>query len=88
MNDKVKVAVTPQAWMELYKILYNLMGDMGQWSDKHDLPVQVTMGTFAGMYEVIGATSNACECDACNHVIDSFADELVGRMIDTSGTVH
>lgn len=88
MNDKIKVEVTPQAWMDLYKILYNLMGEMGQWSDKHDLPVQVTMGAFAGMYEVIGTTPNACECDECNHVIDSFADELVGRMIDTSGTVH
>lgn len=88
MNDKIKVEVTPQAWMDLYKILYSLMGEMGQWSDKHDLPVQVTMGTFAGMYEVIGTTSNACECDECNHVIDSFADELVARMIDTSGTVH
>ena len=52
------------------------------------LPVQVTMGTFAGLYEVIGTTSNACECDECNHVIDSFADELVARMIDIGGTVH
>lgn len=88
MNDKIKVEVKPQAWMDLYQILYNLMGEMTQWSDKHDLPVQVTMGTFAGLYEVIGTTSNACECDECNHVIDSFVDELVARMLHTGGMVH
>ena len=88
MNDKVKVAVTPQAWLELYRILYRFTGEMAEWSDRHDLPVQVTMGTFAGMYEVIAATSNACECDACNHVIDTFADELVSRMLDNGGTTH
>lgn len=88
MSDKVKVEVKPQAWMDLYKILYNLMGEMTQWSDKHDLPVHVAMGTFAGLYEVIGTISNACECDGCSHVIDSFADELVARMLNISGTVH
>jgi hypothetical protein len=88
VNDKIRVEVTPQAWMELYQIMYRLTGEMAQWSDKHNLPVQISMGSLIGIYEVIADTANACDCDECQHVEDTFADELKSRMMDTSGTVH
>lgn len=88
MSDKVKVEVKPQAWLDLYKILYRLMGEMGEWSAKHDLPVQITLGALGGLFDVISVTANACDCDDCNHVIDTFADELVSRMLDNGGTMH
>lgn len=88
MSDKVKVEVKPQAWLELYRILYRFTGEMAEWSNKHGLPVQITLGALDGLFVVTSAVANACECDECNHVIDTFADELVSRMLDNGGTMH
>ncbi len=88
MNNKIKVEVTPQAWMELYRIMHRLTGEMAQWSEVHDLPVQISMGALAGLYDVIAEHANACDCAACLAVEDAFAVELKSRMTDTSGTVH
>lgn len=88
MSDKIKVAVTPDAWAELYRIMYALTGDLALWSEAHGLPVQISMGSLIGIYEVIADTANACDCEECQHVEDTFAYELKSRMMDTSGTVH
>lgn len=88
MSDKIKVAVTPDAWAELYRILYALTGDLALWSEAHNLPVQISMGALAGVYDVVAETSNACDCEECHHVEDTFADELATRLLATSVAVH
>jgi hypothetical protein len=88
VNDKIKIEVTPQAWMELYGIMYNLMGELGAWSEKNNLPVQISMGSLIGIYEVIADTSNACDCDECQHVEDTFADELKSRLLGADEVRH
>lgn len=88
MNNRIKIEVTPQAWAELYRIMYALTGDLALWSEAHNLPVQISMGALAGMYDVVAETSNACDCEECHHVEDAFAEELTTRLLATSVAVH
>ena len=88
MNDRKNVTVTPEMWVELYKIVARTLEDMVAWGDAHEQPPAVVVGALLGMAEIMFVGANACDCAECEHVSDLFNDELVSRWHAARPTVN
>lgn len=87
-NEYRDVVITPEAWGDLYTLIKPFIAGLAAWGEKHDQPISVAIGVAWGAGEILATIGNACDCELCEEVTMSIAEELTNRLVDTLNAVR
>jgi hypothetical protein len=82
------VIVTPEMWEELFTLIAPVMKGLGEWGERHDLPLTLPIGALLGAADGMAALGGGCDCDVCVATAETFAEEVAKRIIEVRDRVQ